>query len=59
MIADEKTWNECAQDCPGMNKGRLWSVEEIEENKRAYDENKPLHREEVEEMIKITSGEQG
>ena len=51
MIADEKTWNECAQDCPGMNKGRLWSVEEIEENKRAYDENKPLHREEVEAMM--------
>ena len=26
-------------------------IEEIEENKRAYDENKPLHREEVEKMM--------
>ena len=51
MIADEKTWNECAAECPGMNKGRLWPVEEIEANKKAYVENEPLHREEVEKLI--------
>ena len=52
MIADEKTWNECAADCPGMNKGKLWPVEEIEKNKKAYVENLPLHKEDVEELIK-------
>lgn len=52
MIADEKTWNECAAVCPGMNKGRVWPFEEIEANKKAYVENVPLHREEVEEMIR-------
>ena len=52
MIKDEKTWNECAKDCPGINKGKLWSVEEIEENRKKYVENIPLRKEEVEEMIK-------
>ena len=51
MIADEKTWNECAAECPGMNKGRVWPFEEIEANKKAYLDNVPLHREEVEKMI--------
>lgn len=52
MIADEETWNECAKDCPGMNKGKVWSVEEIEKNKEAYVNNIPLHKEEVEELMK-------
>lgn len=51
MIEDRKTWNECAQECPGMNKGRLWSFEEIEENRKAYEANTPLHREEVEKLM--------
>jgi len=51
MIADEKTWNECAAECPGMNKGRVWPLEEIEANKKAYLDNVPLHREEVEALI--------
>lgn len=52
MIKDEQTWNECAADCPGMNKGKVWPVEEIEKCKKAYVENTPLHREDVEELIK-------
>ena len=52
MIEDEKTWNECAQECPGMNKGRLWPVDVIEENRKKYVENIPLRREEVLELIK-------
>ena len=51
MLADEKTWNECAEECPGMNKGRVWTLEEIEKNKLAYIDNVPLHREEVEKLI--------
>lgn len=51
MIADKETWDDCAKDCPGMNKGELWSVEVIEENKRKYVENVPLHKEEVEALI--------
>ncbi len=52
MIEDEKTWNECALDCPGMNKGKIWPVEVIEENRKKYVENIPLRREEVLELIK-------
>ena len=51
MIADKATWDECAAECPGMNKGRVWPFEEIEANKKAYLDNVPLHREEVEALI--------
>ncbi len=51
MIEDEKTWNECGQDCPGINKGKHWTFEEIEKNKNAYDKNTPLRRKEVEKMM--------
>ena len=42
MVADRETWYECARDCPGMNSGRLWPVEQIEEQKTLYDANVPL-----------------
>ena len=51
MIEDRKTWDECAQECPGMNKGRLWTFEEIEKNRKQYENNKPLYREEVEKLM--------
>ena len=53
MIKDEATWNECTEDCPGMrnNEGKLWTFEEIEANKNAYDANKPLTRAEVEKLM--------
>ena len=50
MIKDKQTWDECAQECPGMNQGKLWSYEEILQNKNSYDENTPLTKEEVEAM---------
>lgn len=52
MVKDEQMWNECAQDCPGMNKGMLHSYEEIEETRKKYVENIPLRKEEVEEIMK-------
>ena len=52
MINDKETWMECAKECPGMNKGRKWDIEEIEKNKIAYVHNIPLKKEEVEELIK-------
>jgi len=52
MLADKETWDDCAKDCPGMNKGKCWPVEVIEENRQKYVQNVPLHREEVEELIR-------
>ncbi|MCR4953012.1 MAG: YkgJ family cysteine cluster protein [Treponema sp.] len=49
MLVDAKTWNECAQECPGMNQGKLWTQEEIEKNQRAYSENVPIHFDEFQE----------
>ena len=37
MLKDADTWNECGRDCPGMNRGRLWTKGEIEEQKALYD----------------------
>lgn len=49
MVKDKSMWEECAQDCPGMNKGRLWSKEEIEECMKSYDDNVPLTKEEFDD----------
>lgn len=51
MIKDKAMWDECAVECPGMNKGKTWTYEEILKNKNAYDQNKPLTRQEVEKLI--------
>lgn len=51
MIQDKETWDACAKDCPGMNKGKLWTFDEIEKNKREYIANKPLKKEEVLKLI--------
>ncbi|WP_191014821.1 YkgJ family cysteine cluster protein [Treponema zioleckii] len=48
MLESEKVWNECASDCPGINAadGKLWSKEEIEQQRNAYENNKPIHKNE-------------
>lgn len=51
MIKDKGMWEECAAECPGMNKGKLWSFEEIEENKNKYVANRPMTRAEVEKLF--------
>ena len=51
MLRDRETWESCAADCPGMNSGKLWSRDEIEENRRKYDANRPLRRDEVMRLI--------
>jgi Fe-S-cluster containining protein len=33
-LSSPGAWNKAAQKCPGINRGRLYSVEEIEEIKR-------------------------
>lgn len=50
MIKDKDMWEECARDCPGMNKGRVWTFEEIELNRHEYDANFPLEKEEFEKL---------
>lgn len=51
MVKDTETWNDCAKDCPGMNKGRKWTFEEIDEQRKKYDANIPLDRREFEKMF--------
>lgn len=47
MIKDAETWNECAEDCPGMNQGSVHSEQEITEASSAYTANVPITKEEV------------
>ncbi len=51
MIKDKHMWDECAKECPGMNKGKTWSFEQIEQNRKMYENNKPLTREQVLKLI--------
>lgn len=51
MTDDKESWEECAKDCPGMNTGNLWNKEYIEEERRKYEENKPIYIEEVLKLI--------
>lgn len=47
MLENQQIWNDCAKDCPGMNNGKHWTFEEIEQNEKLYHENKPLHKEDL------------
>lgn len=55
MIESKESWEDCAKECPGMNKGRLWTFDEIEENRLAYEKNVPIHKEEVLKIIEEES----
>ncbi len=44
MLASKRDWDDCEKDCPGINKGKLWSVEEIEKQKALYDSIRPVHK---------------
>lgn len=54
MIKDKESWDECEKDCPGINAkgGKLWTKEEIEEQKKLYDAINPIHKIEYEESHK-------
>lgn len=51
MVNDKTAWDDVAKDCPGMNQGQLWDANYIEENKKLYDENIPIQKEEAEKLI--------
>lgn len=53
MLESREEWDSCARDCPGINApgGRLWTKEEIEEQRAAYDAIVPLSRAEAEAMM--------
>ena len=51
MIKDKQMWDECAKECPGMNKGKIWSFEQIEQNRKMYENNKPLTKKQVLKLI--------
>lgn len=44
ILKDKETWNEIAKECPGFNKGRLWTKDEIEQQRIEYVHNNPITR---------------
>ncbi|MCI7037390.1 MAG: hypothetical protein MSA27_09565, partial [Spirochaetia bacterium] len=48
IVADKESWDDCAKNCPGMNQGKSWAKEFIDQEKTKYDENTPLSKEEWE-----------
>lgn len=55
MIRNKEMWEDCAKDCPGMNKGKTWTFEEIEKQRSLYDNNKPIDFSEYEAALKARS----
>lgn len=51
MVADKETWNDVAKDCPGMNQGKIYDEDFIEQSKNLYDQNVPIKKEEVEKLM--------
>lgn len=47
ILANKKSWDECSKDCPGINKGKLWQKEEIESQKKLYDDIIPVKQNEL------------
>lgn len=50
MIKSKEMWEECAADCPGMNKGPLHSADEILSQAQEYVQNEPLTIEEFNDL---------
>lgn len=50
MVKDQATWNEVAQDCPGMNSGQLWPKDYIDKTSTAYDQNTPITKEQFDTL---------
>ncbi len=44
ILKDRSTWDSEAKECPGINKGRKWSGDEISTQKKLYEDNKPITR---------------
>ena len=44
ILEDKEQWQTCSQDCPGINDGRFWSKEEIERERKRYEQNLPIHK---------------
>lgn len=48
LLESREAWDEGSADCPGINKGRLWTKEEIEQQLHAEIENKPVKLSQIE-----------
>lgn len=60
IIQSKEDWDSCAADCPGINaeNGRLWSKDEIEAQKNAYDSIVPVRRCEIENIAEFSENEE-
>lgn len=52
IVESKESWQDCAKDCPGMNKGERHSFEEIDSAQKRYLGNLPIERE---EFLKVVS----
>jgi uncharacterized protein len=44
LLASSTAWNNNGKMCPGINFGKLWTLEEIQRLKALYEKNEPVHR---------------
>ncbi|MCH5291834.1 MAG: YkgJ family cysteine cluster protein [Treponema sp.] len=51
MVQDAGTWNECAENCPGMNSGQIWTRAQIDAACTRHAQNEPIQREVLEMLL--------
>ncbi|WP_318661805.1 YkgJ family cysteine cluster protein [Treponema sp.] len=44
ILKDMDSWNSISKDCPGINKGKHWTKEQIDEQRSLYVHNEPITR---------------
>ncbi|WP_407436649.1 YkgJ family cysteine cluster protein [Treponema sp.] len=44
ILKDRDSWNSISKDCPGINKGKHWTKEQIDEQRSLYVHNEPITR---------------
>lgn len=44
ILKDRESWNSISKDCPGINKGKHWTKEQIDEQRSLYVHNEPITR---------------
>lgn len=51
MIEDKESWDIVAESCGGMNQGKLYPKDFIQKQSAIYEQNKPISKEEVGELV--------
>ena len=50
ILKDKEIWEDCARECPGMNRGKLFSKSEIKKIRAKFNKNIPITKEQFDRL---------